>query len=191
MPTPPGPYPSKVTSSYCSPSSWPVPRKMARSMLSFGMFSFFAARIAVRKRGFELGSPPPMRAAMEISRMILVNTRPRFASVAAFLCLIVDHFECPDMTNPRFSLGPGASLGHRFHCNFAPQRRRTKPPIHGRAKGTTPVRNLSVNRKPLRNCPSLAYPPRTGNLYALLDDSLNSGDPVPTFTACALSESLA
>jgi len=37
--------------------------------------------------------------------------------------------------------------------------RRTKPPIHGRAKETTPVRNLSVNRKPLRNCLSLAYPP--------------------------------
>jgi len=30
-----------------------------------------------------------------------VNTRPRFASVAPFLCLIVAHFECPDMTHPR------------------------------------------------------------------------------------------
>src|ERR1700739_665021 len=71
---------------------------MARSMLSLGMFSFFAARIAVRRRGFEFTSPPPIRAAMVISRINLVKTRPRLASVAAFLCLIVAHFECPDMT---------------------------------------------------------------------------------------------
>src|SRR5262249_52765407 len=61
------------------------------------MFSFLPARIAVRRRGLELGSPPPMRAAMVISRMTRVKTRPRLASVAAFLCLMVAHFECPDM----------------------------------------------------------------------------------------------
>src|ERR1700681_1667329 len=77
---------------------------MARSMFSLGIFSFLPARIAVRRRGLELGSPPPMRAAMVISRMTRVNTRPRLASVAAFLCLIVAHFECPDMTIPRFDL---------------------------------------------------------------------------------------
>src|SRR5215475_7865104 len=75
---------------------------MARSMLSLGMFSPFAARIAVRRRGFELASPPPMRAAMVSSRIRRVNTRPRLASVAAFLCLMVAHFECPDMTLPSF-----------------------------------------------------------------------------------------
>src|SRR5262249_23518506 len=48
-------------------------------------------------RGFVFGSPPPVRAAMVNSRISLVNARPRFASVAAFLCLIVAHFECPDM----------------------------------------------------------------------------------------------
>src|SRR5271155_1525980 len=73
---------------------------MARSTLSFGMFAPLAARIAVRRRGLEVGSPPPMRAAMLISRMMRVNTRPRFASVAPFLCLIVAHFECPDITHP-------------------------------------------------------------------------------------------
>src|ERR1700753_4125 len=73
---------------------------MARSVFSLGMFSFLPARIAVRSRGFELGSPPPMRAAIVISRITRVNTRPRFASVAAFLCLIVAHFECPDMARP-------------------------------------------------------------------------------------------
>src|ERR1700674_4512635 len=64
------------------------------------MFAPLAARIAVRRRGFALGSPPPMRAAMLISRIIRVKTRPRLASVAPFLCLIVAHFECPDMTHP-------------------------------------------------------------------------------------------
>src|SRR5262249_766940 len=64
------------------------------------------AAIAVRRRGLEFASPPPMRAAIVISRMILVNTRPRFASVAAFLCLMVAHFECPDITIPHFSSGP-------------------------------------------------------------------------------------
>src|SRR5216684_3680374 len=114
MPTPPGPYPSNVASSYCSPSSCPVPRRIARSTFSPGMFAALAARIAVRRRGLEFGSPPPMRAAMLISRMIRVNTRPRFASVAPFLCLIVAHFECPDMTHPRLlhvtAAWPGSSM---------------------------------------------------------------------------------
>src|ERR1017187_1582085 len=61
------------------------------------MFSFLAARIAVRRRGFESGSPPPTRAAMVISRITFVKMRPRLASVAAFLCLIVAHLEWPDM----------------------------------------------------------------------------------------------
>src|SRR5256885_2161688 len=36
---------------------------MARSMFSLGMFSFLPAKIAVRKRGLEFGSPPPLREA--------------------------------------------------------------------------------------------------------------------------------
>src|SRR5258708_23890426 len=75
------------------------------------MFADLAARIAVRSRGFERGSPPPIRAAMLISRMIRVKTRPRFASVAPFLCLIVAHFECPDMTHPRLFRVTAAWLG--------------------------------------------------------------------------------
>ncbi len=51
----------------------------------------------IRRRGFEFGSPPPTRAAIVISRITLVNARPRLASVAAFLCLIVAHLECPDI----------------------------------------------------------------------------------------------
>src|SRR5260370_42531211 len=114
---------------------------MARSMFSFGIFSFLAARIAVRKRGFEFGSPPPMRAAIEISRMILVKTRPRFASVAAFLCLIVAHFECRTLHILVVSRGRGLAVvidGRIFapQSGFAecrPYRRRTsREPRYGR-----------------------------------------------------------
>src|SRR5271156_4873265 len=69
---------------------------MARLMLSPGMFSALAARIAVRKRGLPSGSPPDL-AAMVISLISWVNILPRLASAAPFLCLIVAHFEWPDM----------------------------------------------------------------------------------------------
>jgi len=34
--------------------------------------------------------------------------------VAAFLCLMVAHLECPDILNPHFFAWPGAGLGHRW-----------------------------------------------------------------------------
>src|SRR5688572_24649326 len=80
-----------------APSSSPVPFWMARLMLSAGMLTLFALSTAVRRRGLEAGSPPPMRAAIDISRMILVKIFPRLASRAPFLCLIDAHLECPDM----------------------------------------------------------------------------------------------
>src|SRR5580658_1279226 len=70
---------------------------MARLMLSAGMFSAFAAAIALRRRGLPSGSPPPPLAAMVISLIRRVNILPRLASVAPFLCLMVAHFEWPDM----------------------------------------------------------------------------------------------
>src|SRR6266567_1874382 len=70
---------------------------MARLMFSCGMFSAFAARIAVRSRELPSGSPPPAFAAMVISLIRRVNVLPRLASSAPFLCLIVAHFEWPDM----------------------------------------------------------------------------------------------
>ena len=79
------------------PSSSPVPFWIARLMLSAGMFTDLAFSTAVRNRGLELGSPPPMRAAIDISRMILVKILPRLASRAPFLCLMEAHLECPDI----------------------------------------------------------------------------------------------
>src|SRR5580700_4321678 len=71
---------------------------MARLMLSAGMFSDFAARMAVRRRGFMSGSPPDL-AAMAISLMRRVNILPRLASRAPFLCLMVAHLEWPLMVH--------------------------------------------------------------------------------------------
>src|SRR5467141_2996538 len=157
------------------------------------MFAAFAARIAVRRRGLVFGSPPPMRAAMLISRMIRVKTRPRFASVAPFLCLIVAHFECPDMTHPRLfrvtAAWPGSSMEEflrrravsenagRFPAalysgrvaaeHHAVLRLPRKSAVLRPPKKVTPMRRLTVNRKPLRNHGSLAQPPTSGNgLYS-------------------------
>src|SRR5437899_3199146 len=79
------------------PSSSPVPFWIARLMLSAGMFTDLAFSTAGGRRGFELGSPPPRRAAIDISRMIFVKILPRLASRAPFLCLMDAHLECPDI----------------------------------------------------------------------------------------------
>src|SRR5271169_259771 len=70
---------------------------MARLMFSAGMLAALASVTALRRRGFMSGSPPPLRAAIMISLIMRVNAFPRLASVAAFLCLMVAHLECPDM----------------------------------------------------------------------------------------------
>src|SRR5690242_8335385 len=85
---------------------------MARLMFSAGMFSALAASTAVRRRGLPSGSPPPCLAAMVISLMRRVNILPRLASSAPFLCLIVAHFEWPDMETSAMSeiRRPGVGL---------------------------------------------------------------------------------
>src|SRR4029453_15155296 len=74
---------------------------MARLILSAGILSVLASRIAFLRRGFPSGSPPPIRAAIVISLMNLVKARPRFESIAAFLCLILCHLEWPDIDTPQ------------------------------------------------------------------------------------------
>src|SRR5918999_5464506 len=94
---PPGPYPSYVISSYDTPGSSPVPRWIARLMLSAGMLTDLASATIVRSRGLLSASPPPARAATVSSLMMRVKILPRFASAAPFLCLMVCHLEWPDM----------------------------------------------------------------------------------------------
>ena len=98
--TPPGAYPSYTYSSYAAPPSSPVPFLIARSMLSLGMFAARALIITVLRRGLESGSPPPIRAAIEISLINFVKILPRFASANPLACLIVAHLLCPDMGTP-------------------------------------------------------------------------------------------
>src|SRR5260370_21743708 len=133
---------------------------MARSTLSLGMFAALAARIGVRRRGLEFGSPTPMRAAMLISRIIRVKTRPRFASVAPFLCLIVAHFECPDITHP-----------HSFHVATALPRSSIEEFLRRRAVSENaggniaePLRSAGQSprkRRQSRDLQRIAKPPRT------------------------------
>src|SRR5262245_33041654 len=90
-------------------------------MLSAGMFTSLASEIALRSLGFPSASPPPIRAAIVISLMSFVNIRPRLASMAPFLCLILCHLEWPDIdysfsyANFRFSLAQrtGAGISHK------------------------------------------------------------------------------
>ena len=66
-------------------------------MLSLGTLLDFAAAIAVRSLGLVSTSPPPTRAAAVISLTNFEKSFPRLESFAAFLCLIVDHLEWPEM----------------------------------------------------------------------------------------------
>src|SRR4051812_10527008 len=74
-------------------------------MLSFGIDASRAFWIAVASAGCASGSPPPSRAATVIARASFVNCWPRLASAAAFLCLIEDHFEWPDISAILWSRG--------------------------------------------------------------------------------------
>src|SRR3712207_2000473 len=69
-------------------------------MLSLGTEFFLAFWIASKSVGLPAGSPPPVRAATSTFLISRANSLPRLASMAAFLCLVVAHFEWPDITPP-------------------------------------------------------------------------------------------
>src|ERR1043165_7492605 len=71
-------------------------------MVSLGILPALASLIALRRRALASGSPPPLRAATVISLINFVNSLPRLASSAPFLCLILCHFECPDICSRSF-----------------------------------------------------------------------------------------
>src|SRR5689334_25300425 len=76
----------------------PLPRAIARSMLSLGIEAARAFSIAFWSARFPAGSGPPSFAATMSARVSLEKSLPRFASAAPFLCLIDDHLLCPDMS---------------------------------------------------------------------------------------------
>src|SRR5688572_2934450 len=100
------------------PSRSPVPFLIARSMVSFGMFTERALSAAARSRGLALMSPPPSRADTVSSLMILVHTLDFLESVASFLCLILDQRLWPDMpANNYHKPAPGVGgIGVRFQA---------------------------------------------------------------------------
>src|SRR5919202_5370666 len=69
-------------------------------MLSLGTEFFLAFWIASNSVGLPAGSPPPVRAATSTFLISRANSLPRLASMTAFLCLVVAHFEWPDITPP-------------------------------------------------------------------------------------------
>ncbi len=70
---------------------------MARSMVSMGTEASRALVYMVRRLALAVMSLPPSRAATSTWRMILANTLARAVSLAPFWCLVVAHFECPDI----------------------------------------------------------------------------------------------
>src|SRR5207253_7669198 len=119
-------------SSYATPGSSPVPRRIARLMFSAGMLLALASAMIVRSRGLLSASPPPARAATVSSLIRRVKILPRLASAAPFLCLIECHLEWPDMQklsqkpvkNDRefYHAGP-ACRGVRLQPDFRASRR--------------------------------------------------------------------
>src|ERR671929_1647569 len=95
------------------PASRPEPRLTARSMLSLGTDDFLAFWMASYKVGLPAGSAPPVRAATSMFLMSLANILPRLASTTAFLCLVVAHFEWPDIALPPHRRAPGRSACRR------------------------------------------------------------------------------
>src|SRR5215472_15003775 len=81
-------------------------------MLSLGIDASLALRIAFSSVAFAFGSPPPSRAATVIARVSFENCAPRRESTTAFLCLMLDHLECPDMRGSlRMRARAGRALG--------------------------------------------------------------------------------
>src|SRR6476660_209768 len=81
-------------------------------MLSLGTEFFLAFWIASKRVGLPAGSPPPVRAATSTFLIRRANSLPRRASTTAFLCLVVAHFEWPDMPLPLHRI---TSRPHHIH----------------------------------------------------------------------------
>jgi hypothetical protein len=82
---------------------------MARSILSFGMFSARAASTADRSRAFIAGSGVPSFAATVISRASLEKRRERIASCRPLRCMMFLNCEWPAMGLPVVSSNVAAA----------------------------------------------------------------------------------
>ena len=66
-------------------------------MFLLGTDCFLAFWMASKSGGLPDGSGPPIFAAISMFLISFANSLPRLASIAAFLCFVVAHLECPDM----------------------------------------------------------------------------------------------
>src|SRR5438132_1531285 len=115
----------------------PLPRAMARSMLSFGIDASRAFSIAFRRARFASGSGPPSRAATMIARASFEKSWPRRLSVAPLACLIECHLLCPDTCRLLYRVARhGSILVSAFARLRSPGARAAPPP--GRASGARP-----------------------------------------------------
>src|SRR5215475_5444320 len=118
-------------------------------MLSLGTDDFLAFWMASYSVGLPAGSPPPILAATSMFLISLANILPRRASMTAFLCLVVAHFEWPDMvllpSLSRSGPGTGGGLGRRRR----PRGGRTSP-------STTPAGHPRSYRRRARPRPAPA-----------------------------------
>src|SRR5579863_10339490 len=73
---------------------------MARSIVSSGTDASRAFWYIVRNDALVSTSPPPSRAATSTWRMSLAKTLARALSLAPLRCLVVAHFEWPDIIPP-------------------------------------------------------------------------------------------
>src|ERR1039458_8708944 len=73
---------------------------MARSIVSRGTEASRAFWYMVRSEALVLTSPPPSRAATSTWRINLAKTLARALSLAPLRCLVVAHFEWPDIVPP-------------------------------------------------------------------------------------------
>src|SRR6201997_2825188 len=140
---------------WAPPASAPLPRRTARSMLSFGTELFLAFGIASYSVGLPAGSPPPVRAATSTFLISLANSLPRLASTTAFLCLVVAHLEWPLMCCPSQCLriaheyaGRGSARGGRPWPAVAPAARRRSYRCAGRYRGRRRRRHSAPPREP-------------------------------------------
>src|SRR5213080_2121002 len=81
-------------------------------MFLFGTDDFLAFWMASKRVGLPSGSPPPVRAATSMFLISFAKSLPRLASMTAFLCLVVAHFEWPLMHSSPCRRSTRESVGH-------------------------------------------------------------------------------
>src|SRR2546423_6246713 len=136
-------------------------------MFSFGTEFFFAFWMASNRVGLPDGSPPPVRTATSTFLIKRAKSLPRLASITAFLCLVVAHFEWPDITPPSTVPVPRAPVprrgGVRADHRRAPGGRRSRAdcPVEPR-QSYRPGRPWSPPEPGLSRPPPLTRSPGPG-----------------------------